>query len=128
MYFNIFTKYSIQQHRPSCHFTLIWKNVFSGWINLGKLRVPGVLQRFGISYFVVASTAMIFKASSSPRSLCSWTIEVLSPKIPVPKSGLAPLFRQLLLPSLTSIWNLKLNYNAMLLGNRKDKQGPKYVK
>ena len=36
---------------------------FLGWINLGRLRIPGVLQRFGISYFVVASTGMIFKAS-----------------------------------------------------------------
>ena len=40
---------------------------FAGWINLGKLRVPGVLQRFGISYFFVASTGMIFKASSIPK-------------------------------------------------------------
>ena len=31
-----------------------------GWIDLSKLRVPGVLQRFGISYWIVASTAAIF--------------------------------------------------------------------
>ena len=41
--------------------------LFAGWINLSKLRVPGVLQRFGVSYFFVASTGMIFKASSTPK-------------------------------------------------------------
>ena len=45
--------------------------IIIGWINLGMLRVPGVLQRFGISYFIVASTAMIFKASSTPRPFVS---------------------------------------------------------
>ena len=28
-------------------------NTLGGWINVSRLRVPGVLQRFAISYFVV---------------------------------------------------------------------------
>ena len=28
-------------------------NTLGGWINLERLRVPGVLQRFGVCYFVV---------------------------------------------------------------------------
>ena len=31
----------------------------SGWINLDRVRIPGVLQRFAISYLVVAGTAAI---------------------------------------------------------------------
>ena len=54
-----------------------------GWINLGRLRIPGVLQRFGISYFVVASTGMIFKASFEQTkfvSICrlSWIANLVS--------------------------------------------------
>jgi len=35
-------------------------NTLGGWIMLDRLRVPGVLQRFGISYFVVALVGNIF--------------------------------------------------------------------
>ena len=31
-----------------------------GWIDLDKLRIPGVLQRFAITYFVVATTGLLF--------------------------------------------------------------------
>ena len=31
-----------------------------GWIDLAKLRIPGVLQRFAITYFVVATTSLLF--------------------------------------------------------------------
>jgi len=31
-----------------------------GWIDLAKLRIPGVLQRFAITYFVVATTGLLF--------------------------------------------------------------------
>ena len=30
-----------------------------GWINLAYVRVPGVLQRFGICYFIVAVTGVL---------------------------------------------------------------------
>jgi hypothetical protein len=33
---------------------------FSGWIILEKMRVPGVLQRFAITYLIVASSAFLF--------------------------------------------------------------------
>ena len=52
-------------HKISCH------PDFLGWINLGRLRIPGVLQRFGISYFVVASTGMIFKSSFEQKKFVS---------------------------------------------------------
>ena len=42
----------------------VYVNV-TGWINLTKLRVPGVLQRFGVSYFVVGTTAVLFAKSST---------------------------------------------------------------
>ena len=32
---------------------------FIGWIDLARVRIPGVLQRFAIVYWVVASTAAI---------------------------------------------------------------------
>lgn len=35
-------------------------NTYGGYNNLQKIRIPGVLQRFGISYFVVASVHMLF--------------------------------------------------------------------
>ena len=38
-----------------------------GWIDLEKLRVPGVLQRFGITYFIVATTGVIFMESFEPK-------------------------------------------------------------
>jgi hypothetical protein len=44
--------------RASGHM-LVFSNCL-GWIDLEKLRVPGVLQRFAITYFIVASTAFLF--------------------------------------------------------------------
>lgn len=38
-----------------------------GWINLEKLRVPGVLQRFSITYFVVATTGLVFMPASEDK-------------------------------------------------------------
>ena len=35
----------------------------TGWIDLEKLRVPGVLQRFAITYLIVATTGVIFMES-----------------------------------------------------------------
>jgi len=40
----------------------IWNTI--GWINLAKLRVPGVLQRFSVAYFVVGTSAVLFARSS----------------------------------------------------------------
>lgn len=40
-----------------------FNNFFEGWINLELLRVPGVLQRFSITYFVVATTGLVFMPS-----------------------------------------------------------------
>ena len=64
MWFKILQIYATL-HKISCH------PDFLGWINLGRLRIPGVLQRFGISYFVVASTGMIFKASFEQKKFVS---------------------------------------------------------
>ncbi|XP_040565697.1 heparan-alpha-glucosaminide N-acetyltransferase isoform X1 [Lepeophtheirus salmonis] len=39
---------------------LFWGN--AGWIDLDKIRIPGVLQRFGICYFIVGSSlAFLFR-------------------------------------------------------------------
>ena len=38
-------------------------HLYKGWIDLEKLRVPGVLQRFGITYLIVATTGVIFMES-----------------------------------------------------------------
>ncbi|XP_013789471.2 heparan-alpha-glucosaminide N-acetyltransferase-like [Limulus polyphemus] len=35
-------------------------NTYGGYNNLQKIRIPGVLQRFGISYFVVSSVHLLF--------------------------------------------------------------------
>lgn len=50
-----------------------------GWINLEVLRIPGVLQRFAITYFVVASTSVLFMNSTKESDtkifqdvLCIW--------------------------------------------------------
>lgn len=64
-----------------------WNTI--GWINLEKLRIPGVLQRFAITYFVVASTGVIFSNSSERKEdkgvlayfsdlLCVWQRWVVS--------------------------------------------------
>ena len=42
-------------------------NTLGGWINVSRLRIPGVLQRFAISYFVVFLVGYSF-TSSKPRS------------------------------------------------------------
>ena len=42
-------------------------NTLGGWINLARLRVPGVLQRFGVSYFVVFLVGYAF-TTAQPRS------------------------------------------------------------
>ena len=39
----------------------------SGWITLSKLRVPGVLQRFGICYFVVSLVGFCFSRANPPK-------------------------------------------------------------
>ena len=39
-------------------------NTLGGWINLDRLRVPGVLQRFGICYFVVFLVGYSFTRTS----------------------------------------------------------------
>ena len=39
----------------ACYMSLL----FLGWINLAYVRVPGVLQRFAICYFVVAITGVL---------------------------------------------------------------------
>ena len=39
-------------------------NTLGGWINLERLRVPGVLQRFGVCYFVVFLVGYSFTRSS----------------------------------------------------------------
>jgi len=41
-------------------------NTLGGWINLTRLRVPGVLQRFGVSYFVVAIIANLLAKPHRP--------------------------------------------------------------
>ena len=33
--------------------------MYKGWIDLAWVRVPGVLQRFGICYFIVATTGVL---------------------------------------------------------------------
>ena len=44
------------------------KNMFFlGWIDLQKLRIPGVLQRFSITYFVVATTGVAFIETLEPK-------------------------------------------------------------
>jgi len=42
-------------------------NTLGGWINLARLRVPGVLQRFGICYFVVFLVGYAF-TPAQPKS------------------------------------------------------------
>ena len=42
-------------------------NTLGGWINVSRLRVPGVLQRFAISYFVVFLVGYSF-TPAQPRS------------------------------------------------------------
>jgi len=43
-------------------------NTLGGWINVDRLRVPGVLQRFAIAYFVVAIVAnLLAKANFCPK-------------------------------------------------------------
>jgi len=40
----------------------------SGWITLSRLRIPGVLQRFGICYFVVSLVGFCFSRSSGGKT------------------------------------------------------------
>jgi len=42
-----------------------WNTI--GWIDLEKLRIPGVLQRFSITYFVVATTGVVFLEALEPK-------------------------------------------------------------
>ena len=42
-------------------------SLYLGWIDLEKLRIPGVLQRFSITYFVVASTGIVFLETLEPK-------------------------------------------------------------
>ena len=51
-------RYNTLFHISSLSF-LEWIQILSGWINLEKLRVPGVLQRFGITYFIVATSGVL---------------------------------------------------------------------
>ncbi|XP_076315748.1 heparan-alpha-glucosaminide N-acetyltransferase-like [Tachypleus tridentatus] len=39
---------------------IIWNGLYLVDNNLQKIRIPGVLQRFGVSYFVLASVHMLF--------------------------------------------------------------------
>lgn len=45
----------------------IENKIFLGWIDLQKLRIPGVLQRFSITYFVVATTGVAFIETLEPK-------------------------------------------------------------
>ena len=49
----------------------VTKSYSQGWIDLSKLRVPGVLQRFGITYFIVATTGVLF--DHEDNYVCKWT-------------------------------------------------------
>jgi len=55
-------------------------NTLGGWINLGRLRVPGVLQRFGIAYFVVAAVGNLlsrFRVLPQNKNEPGWLTDVL---------------------------------------------------
>ncbi|XP_076369113.1 heparan-alpha-glucosaminide N-acetyltransferase-like isoform X1 [Tachypleus tridentatus] len=47
-------------------------NTYGGKNNLEKLRIPGVLQRFGICYFVVASIHLIFAKPNDTHQHEKW--------------------------------------------------------
>ena len=42
-------------------------NSLGGWTYLDKYRIPGVLQRFGISYLVTATVALLFARDPSKQ-------------------------------------------------------------
>jgi len=47
-------------------------NTLGGWINLSKLRVPGVLQRFGVCYFVVFLVGYTFTRAETKAAAGLW--------------------------------------------------------
>jgi len=51
-------------------------NTLGGWINLSKLRVPGVLQRFGICYFVVFLVGYSFTRADTRQSAGLWWAKI----------------------------------------------------
>jgi len=51
-------------------------NTLGGWITLSKLRVPGVLQRFGICYFVVFIIGYTFTRSETRQSAGLWWAKI----------------------------------------------------
>jgi hypothetical protein len=57
------------------------KKSVPGWIVLERMRVPGVLQRFGITYLIVTSTAFLFSGRNSKKEAVSqlWRAGVNSP-------------------------------------------------
>ena len=70
----------------SCHFSLdlisrlFFSSIslFSLGNDLGKWRIPGVLQRFGISYFVVATVSLWMSPSEEKQDVCSLDIDNLA--------------------------------------------------
>jgi len=51
-------------------------NTLGGWINLSKLRVPGVLQRFGVCYFVVFLVCYSFTKSETRQTAGLWWAKI----------------------------------------------------
>jgi len=47
-------------------------NTLGGWIDLSKLRVPGVLQRFGVCYFAVFFVGYSFSKAEVPQAAGLW--------------------------------------------------------